>query len=111
MQEDAMLVLSRRVGEKIMIGEGITVVVSRVSGDRVTLGLQAPADVRIVRGELQLFADDADQAELPTVPDRWRSAVNAAARNRAAAAKIGVIKLNRPQSQAECRPAMARRAR
>jgi carbon storage regulator len=47
-----MLVLSRKVGEKLMIGENITVVVSRVSGNRVTLGVEAPANVRIVRGEL-----------------------------------------------------------
>jgi carbon storage regulator len=49
-----MLVLSRKVGEKLIIGDNITVVVSRVAGNRVTLGIEAPADVRIVRGELQL---------------------------------------------------------
>lgn len=50
-----MLILSRKVGEQIVIGEGITVVVSRVSGDRVTLGLEAPPEVRILRGELRPF--------------------------------------------------------
>jgi carbon storage regulator len=50
-----MLILSRKVGEKIVIGDGITVVVSRVSGDRVTLGLEAPPEVRILRGELSPF--------------------------------------------------------
>lgn len=48
-----MLVLSRKEGEKLVIGENITVVVSRVAGNRVTLGIEAPADVRIVRGELK----------------------------------------------------------
>jgi len=47
-----MLVLSRKVGEKLIIGDNITVVVSRVSGNRVTIGIEAPPDVRIVRGEL-----------------------------------------------------------
>ena len=56
-----MLILSRKVGEKIMIGEGITVVVSRVAGDRVTLGFEAPHDVRILRGELRPF-DDVERA-------------------------------------------------
>ncbi len=42
-----MLVLSRKEGEKLVIGENITVVVSRVSGNRVTLGIEAPADVRL----------------------------------------------------------------
>lgn len=50
-----MLILSRKVGEQIVIGDGITVVVSRVSGDRVTLGLEAPPEVRILRGELRPF--------------------------------------------------------
>jgi carbon storage regulator len=50
-----VLILRRRVGEKIVIGEGITVVVSRVSGGRVTLGIEAPDDVHIVRGELRVF--------------------------------------------------------
>ncbi len=48
-----MLVLSRKEGEKLVIGDNITVVVSRVSGNRVTLGIEAPTDVRIIRGELK----------------------------------------------------------
>lgn len=54
-----MLVLSRKIGEKLVIGDNITVVVSRVAGNRVTLGIEAPSDVRIVRGELHLDVDDA----------------------------------------------------
>ena len=49
-----MLVLSRKIGEKLIIGDNITVVVSRVAGNRVTLGIEAPSDVRIVRGELHI---------------------------------------------------------
>jgi carbon storage regulator len=49
-----MLVLSRKIGEKLVIGDNITLVVSRVAGNRVTLGIEAPADVRIVRGELNI---------------------------------------------------------
>lgn len=49
-----MLVLSRKEGEKLVIGDNITVVVSRVAGNRVTLGIEAPADVRIIRGELKV---------------------------------------------------------
>src|SRR5205814_8571677 len=48
-----MLVLSRKIGEKLVIGDNITVVVSRVAGNRVTLGIEAPTEVRIVRGELK----------------------------------------------------------
>lgn len=48
-----MLILSRKVGEKIVIGEQIEVVVKRISGQRVTLGIEAPPSVHIVRGELE----------------------------------------------------------
>ena len=60
-----MLILSRKVGERIVIGNDITVVVNRVSGDRVTLGLEAPANVHILRGELRPF-DEKDQKAKPT---------------------------------------------
>lgn len=47
-----MLVLSRKRGEQIKIGDNVSVVVNRVAGNRVTLGIEAPSEVRIVRGEL-----------------------------------------------------------
>lgn len=52
-----MLVLSRKVGEKLIIGDNITVTVTRMAGNRVTLGIDAPPAVRIVRGEIQPIAD------------------------------------------------------
>jgi carbon storage regulator len=58
-----MLVLSRKVGEKLIIGDNITVVVSRVSGNRVTLGIEAPDDVRVLRGELRPAATEFESAE------------------------------------------------
>ena len=69
-----MLILSRKVGEKIAIGENVTIVVNRISGNRVALGIHAPKDIRVVRGELERFADEFDevQVEMPvaasTVP-------------------------------------------
>ena len=58
-----MLVLSRKVGEKLVVGDHITVVVQRVKGNRVTIGIDAPNDVRIVRGELQPF-ESKDQTPI-----------------------------------------------
>lgn len=52
-----MLVLSRKVGEKIVIGDNITITVSRIAGNRVTLGIDAPSDVHILRGELHRGSD------------------------------------------------------
>ena len=59
-----MLVLTRKIGERIRIGDDITLVVTKMAGNRVTLGIEAPKDVRIVRGELEQFVDafrDADE--------------------------------------------------
>ncbi len=47
-----MLVLSRKIGERIHIGNDVFVEVRRVSGNRVTLAINAPKSVRILRGEL-----------------------------------------------------------
>lgn len=49
-----MLVLSRRVGEKIEIGNGITVTVLRVTGKSVRIGIEAPECVSIRRSEISL---------------------------------------------------------
>lgn len=61
-----MLVLSRKVGQRIVIGDNITIVVNRVAGNRVTLGIEAPEDVHIMRGELEKhqheFAEDVEPA-------------------------------------------------
>ena len=48
-----MLVLSRKEGEKLVIGDNIVLTVSRISGNRVAIGIDAPREVRIVRGELE----------------------------------------------------------
>ena len=56
-----MLVLSRKVGERIIIGDGIVISVNRIANNRVTLGISAPADVRVIRAEL------ADEAAAPCV--------------------------------------------
>lgn len=47
-----MLVLSRKVGEKIIINDNITVTVVAVEGHRVRLGFTAPSDVCIMRSEV-----------------------------------------------------------
>ena len=47
-----MLVLSRKRGEVVTIGSGVTVTVLAVQGDRVKIGVTAPADVPVHRQEL-----------------------------------------------------------
>lgn len=48
-----MLVLSRRESERIQLGDSIVVTVVKVAGDRVRLGIEAPADIVILRTELE----------------------------------------------------------
>jgi carbon storage regulator len=47
-----MLVLTRKVGERIIIDNRIVVEVLQVKGNRIRLGIQAPADATILRQEL-----------------------------------------------------------
>lgn len=51
-----MLVLSRKESERIMLGDSIVLTIVRVSGDRVRLGIEAPADMLILRTELDTEA-------------------------------------------------------
>jgi carbon storage regulator len=48
-----MLVLSRRESERIRLGDSIVVTIVKLAGDRVRLGIEAPADMLILRGELE----------------------------------------------------------
>jgi carbon storage regulator CsrA len=52
-----MLVLSRKPGEKLVIGEGITVTVVEIKGPRVKIAIDAPDSTRVVRGELVQWID------------------------------------------------------
>ncbi len=47
-----MLVLSRKRGEMITIGNGVTVKILAVQGDKVKIGIEAPADVPVHRQEI-----------------------------------------------------------
>jgi carbon storage regulator len=61
-----MLVLSRKTGEKVIIGGSITITVLRVSGGRIRLGVEAPDHVEIVRAEI------ADKEPAPRRPVKGR---------------------------------------
>ena len=47
-----MLVLTRKVQEQIQIGDNVTVTILRVKGKAVSVGIDAPPSVRVVRSEL-----------------------------------------------------------
>ena len=47
-----MLILSRKIGEKIMIGDDISVSIIEVRGDQVRIGVNAPKNVKVYRQEV-----------------------------------------------------------
>jgi carbon storage regulator len=47
-----MLVLSRMVGERLLIGDEVVVVITQVRGNKVRLGIEAPPEVLVLREEL-----------------------------------------------------------
>jgi carbon storage regulator CsrA len=49
---DCMLVLSRKERQSIVVGETVTLIVLWIGGTRVSLGIEAPGELRILRGEL-----------------------------------------------------------
>jgi carbon storage regulator len=59
-----MLVLSRKVGDKLVIDGNITVEVVKISGNRISLGIVAPSNVKILRGELAEQQSKAQIVEL-----------------------------------------------
>ena len=67
-----MLVLTRKPREEIRIGNGITITILRVKGQQVRVGIEAPNDVRIVRGELdfEIEPEDATPQGSPILPPK-----------------------------------------
>jgi len=57
--ETSRLVLTRKIGQRVIIRDDICLTVLGIEGSRVILGVEAPRDDRILRGELQ---------ELPLAP-------------------------------------------
>ena len=57
-----MLVLSRRIGESIRIGDRITITVVRIGQNQVRLGIEAEREIPILRAELEPDEESAEVA-------------------------------------------------
>jgi carbon storage regulator len=71
-----MLIVSRREGEKLMIGDDVVLTVVEVAGGAVKIGIEAPRSVPVYREELWAAVRDENRAAaeapatLPQVPKR-----------------------------------------
>ena len=63
-----MLILTRRVGETVMIGNEVTVTVLGVKGNQVRIGVNAPKDVAVHREEIyeRIKREDGDNSSQPS---------------------------------------------
>lgn len=57
-----MLVLSRRVGESIVVGDDVTITILEVRGDVVRVGIDAPRSISVQRAELLAEVEDTNRA-------------------------------------------------
>lgn len=64
-----MLILTRRVGETLMIGDNVTVTVLGVKGNQVRLGINAPKDVAVHREEIFQRIQREDASKTPSEGD------------------------------------------
>ena len=68
-----MLVIRRRAGESVLIGEGVEVEVLEIAGNQVKIGISAPRDVLILRREVRLTAEQNELAARPMPLDSLAS--------------------------------------
>jgi carbon storage regulator len=65
MAGEHMLILTRRAGETVMIGDEVTVTVLGVRGDQVRVGIQAPKSIPVHRQEIYERIQREGQLEVP----------------------------------------------
>lgn len=68
-----MLVLSRKVNEEIVIGNGIRVKVIGVSGNQIRLGIIAPREVPVHREEVYRMLAEFQTEDRSTLPGLWKA--------------------------------------
>ena len=57
-----MLVLSRKESQRIRLGDSIVVTIVKISGDKVRVGIEAPADVLVLRDELEVRVSPSEKS-------------------------------------------------
>jgi carbon storage regulator (csrA) len=78
-------VLTRRIGERVLIGDDIELTVLEVKGDSIRLGIQAPRETRIQRAEIVAAVETENRSAARTTDDEQRALLEALAGRRKAA--------------------------
>ena len=65
-----MLILTRRVGESLMIGEDVTITVLGVKGNQVRIGVKAPKEVAVHREEILDRIAESSNLEVGDLPNQ-----------------------------------------
>lgn len=77
-----MLVLSRRAGESVVVGDDITVTILEVRGDVVRVGIDAPRSVKVHRAELLAELASSNQSAASPTDDAVSSLTEALRRSK-----------------------------
>ena len=64
-----MLILARRIGESIMIGDQVEISIVDIKGDQVKLGIKAPPQVKVYRREVYAAIQEENRAAAAAVPE------------------------------------------
>jgi carbon storage regulator len=63
-----MLILARRIGESIMVGDQVEISVVDIKGDQVKLGIKAPSQVKVYRREVYAAIQEENRAAAAASP-------------------------------------------
>ncbi|MFJ5769132.1 carbon storage regulator CsrA [Psychrobacillus sp. NPDC093180] len=68
-----MLVLSRKASETIWIGEDVEIVITEVKGEQVKVGIRAPRNIEVIRGELRQDISESNTEAVITNIDIFKN--------------------------------------
>lgn len=83
-----MLVLTRKQQQRIQIGDNVTITILRVKGQTVRVGIEAPEEIRVLRGELPAANDVVGDVPAPPAPVASDAAADADADEPSASASL-----------------------
>jgi carbon storage regulator len=64
-----MLILARRIGESIMIGDQVEISVVDIKGDQVKVGINAPSQIKVYRREVYVAIQEENRAAASAAPE------------------------------------------